>query len=114
MIVLKLLGQPNSYSFHRAYLVVLVYLLYYVDLIIFTGCLPSTENRVHAIQDLCRQGQFSRSVCSTYMFGANTYLLLRTTTFSPFSNQVSAAEMTNSYRFSMSNQTACARKGKGD
>ena len=91
-----------------------IYLLYYVDLIIFTGCLPSTENRVHAIQDLCRQGQFSRSVCSTYMFGANTYLLLRTTFFSsPFSNQVSAAEMTNFYRFSMSNQTACARKGKG-
>ena len=80
----------------------------------FTGCLVPTENRVHAIQDLCRQGQFSRSVCSTYMFGANTYLLLRTTFFSsPFSNQVSAAEMTNFYRFSMSNQTACARKGKG-
>ena len=91
-----------------------IYLLYYVDLIIFTGCLPSTENRVHAIQDLCRQGQFSRSVCSTYMFGANTYLLLRTTTFSPFSNQVSATEMTNFYRFSMSNQTAGARKGTGD
>ena len=94
-----------------------IYLLYYVDLIIFTGCLPSTENRVHAIQDLCRQGQFSRSVCSTYMFGANTYILIITYVqqlFFSFSNQVSAAEMTNFYRFSMSNQTACARKGKGD
>ena len=111
MIALKLLGQPNSYSFHRAYLVVLVYLLYYVDLIIFTGCLPRTGNRVHAIQDLCRQGQFSRTVCSTYVW--REYLLSRITFFS-FSNQVSAAEMTNFYRFSMSNQTACARKVKGD
>ena len=79
MIALKLLGQPNSYSFHRAYLVVLVYLLYYVDLIIFTGCLPRTGNRVHAIQDLCRQGQFSRTVCSTYVW--REYLLSRITFF---------------------------------
>ena len=53
--------------------------------------------------------------CMFYLYVWSEYLLIITyNNFFSFSNQVSAAEMTNFYRFSMSNQTACARKGKGD